>query len=329
MARGATVQMRRNIKLYTPYYYIIIWRMLVYSVYYPLASFKLSPLPPRSMPPVLSTLSDTHAQADTHFRNDLSRPHLAFFKALARSMGGDNAEKALALSALIVNRFCRTTMGQLGQLTRGQLNGLLTEVGADVCWRETIEDFTGLHFEHLDQSVVIPTAGNGEQIRILCNTVSDQLGEYRVTCVWLPSAVWVNVHAVDEANTVLSPAQVSAIVLATCVWVFCKTGQFNIGTGLARHLAQQIPFRQKLEAREMRKEIDWTRILLQKMYTLNRKDAIVRATRTPCPSLTTSTLLPPAPPAPLRCALVCSHLFAYATELPTDETDRAPSRPLP
>ena len=281
------------------------------------------------MPPVLSTLSDSGTQADKSFRNDLSLPHLAFFTSLAHSMGGDNAEKALALSALIVNRFCRTTMGQLGQLTRGQVNGLLSEVGADVCWRETIEDFTGLHFEHLVQSVVIPTAGNGEQIRILCNTVSDQLGDYRVSCVWLPSAVWVSVHAVDAANTLLSPAQVSAIVLAICVWVFCKTGQFNIGTVLARHLAQQIPFRQKLEARAMRKEIDWSNTILQKLYTLNRKDAMVRATRTPCPSLTTSTLLPPAPPAPLRCALVCSHLFAYATELPTDETDRAPSRPLP
>jgi hypothetical protein len=276
------------------------------------------------MPPVLSDLSGT--QADSSFHNEWHLPHSTFFTSLANSMGGESAEKALALSALIVNRFCRTTMGQLGQLTRGQVYGLLSEVGADVCWRETIEDFTGLHFEHLVQSVVIPTAGNGEQIRILCNTVSDQLGDYRVSCVWLPSAVWVSVHAVDAANTLLSPAQVSAIVLALCVWVFCKTGQFNIGTVLARHLAQQIPFRQKLEAKQMRKLIDWTNTILQKLYTLNRKDAMVRAR---CLSLTTSTLLPPAPPAPLRCALVCSHLFAYATELPTDETERAPSRPLP
>ena len=279
------------------------------------------------MPPVLSTVSGSGTHADSSFLNEWTLPHSAFFTSLANSMGGERADKALALSDLIVSRFMRVTIGQMGQLTRGQVNALLSDVGADVCWRETIEDFTGVRFEHLvHESVVPPSAGNGEQTRTLCNTVSDQLGEYRVSCVWLPSDVWVSVHAVDAANTLLSPAQVSAIVLAICVWVFCKTGQFNIGTGLARHLAQQIPFRQKLEAKQMRKMIDWTNTILQKLYTLNRKDAMVRAR---CLSLTTSTLLPPAPPAPLRCALVCSHLFLYATELPTDETDRAPSRPLP
>ena len=214
MARGATIQMRRNIKLYTPYYYIIIWRMLVYSVYYPLASSQrsnpttqLSPVATvaTEMPPVLSTLSGSGTHADSSFLNEWTLSHSAFFTSLANSMGGESAEKALALSDLIVSRFMRVTIGQMGQLTRGQVNALLSDVGADVCWRETIEDFTGVRFEHLvHESVVPPSAGNGEQTRTLCNTVSDQLGEYRVSCVWLPSEVLVSVHAVDAANTLLS-----------------------------------------------------------------------------------------------------------------------------
>ena len=70
---------------------------------------QFSPLP-REMPPVLSTLSGT-SRADLSFQNEWQRPHLEFFTSLADTMGGESAEKALALSTLITTRFMRVTDG--------------------------------------------------------------------------------------------------------------------------------------------------------------------------------------------------------------------------
>ena len=83
-----------------------------------------------------------------------------------------SALHSVALSALIMSRFMRVTIGQMGGLTRHHMHTLLADVGADVCWRDTIEAFTGVRFDALIQAAVPPAAGNGEQTRTLCNTVS-------------------------------------------------------------------------------------------------------------------------------------------------------------
>ena len=94
--------------------------------------------------------------------------------------------------------------------------------------------------------------------------------------------------------------------------VLQNRGQFNIGTDLAQHLAKQILLLYKLEARNKEmceKLIDWKMVILQNIYTLNRRDAMVRAICLSYASLCQRrTLLPPAPLSPCD-AHWCAHTF--------------------
>lgn len=79
------------------------------------------------------------------FRGRLQEGHKVFFEALARETGL-NATVFAEISQAIVQRFLRTTIEQMLELTSLQMRQILSDKGGDVHWLTTIETMLGRSF---------------------------------------------------------------------------------------------------------------------------------------------------------------------------------------
>lgn len=208
-----------------------------------------------------------------------------FFRALGRDLGGSPGRKAAQCQQIIKVKYGRTKMKQLWRLTTVQMERVLQEVGADVCWRPMIEDAGGFMFEVPDvpeSAALVQTggtlaAGRGELTRTVENTVADSLGVVSLCRIWVPEAIFALVTVCDPLNTRLKPAQVNILSTAWCVWLYCKTGKFNAGTALANHCGKQFDARYPLLP--LKKEKGFAPILLRKSYLGLDVDFLMRPWR--------------------------------------------------
>jgi hypothetical protein len=82
----------------------------------------------------------------------------------------------------------------------------------------------------------------------------------------------------DTENQGLTDPQITLLSNAWALWLYCKTGKFNVGAQLMNHCAKQFAarYKRRVQGKKETTELDWLKTLKQKSYVLNRKDATVR-----------------------------------------------------
>jgi hypothetical protein len=121
-------------------------------------------------------------------------------------------------------------------------------------------------------------AAQGEQTVVRQNTISDQLGHADIDRVSVPESIFKLVVLIDPENQGLTDTAITLLSNAWALWLYCKTGKFNVGAKLTDHCAKQFAarYKRRVQGKKVATELDWLKTLKQKSYVLNRKDATVR-----------------------------------------------------
>lgn len=89
-------------------------------------------------------LSDKHPPEAFYRRGDaLISP---YFKSIGRELGGTPERKVIEAKDLVKKRYARTRIQQLFKLTGKQFEEVLSDVGADTCWKPMFEEHAGYTF---------------------------------------------------------------------------------------------------------------------------------------------------------------------------------------
>ena len=120
-------------------------------------------------------------------------------------------------------------------------------------------------------------APEGDRAVVVANTVSSQLGVHACDEINIPEVIYALVTVSDPENFAISTTQVRLLSTAIVMWIWCKTGKFNLGARLVEHNAKQFDARYKFRMAGGKKNnrLDWEAILNRKALCLNRPDATV------------------------------------------------------
>lgn len=120
----------------------------------------------------------------------------------------------------------------------------------------------------------IKPEGEGNQEKVLNNTLSEELGAVALKLVRVPHVVYAAIHVGDRAHVVLKTGQMTELTNAWGVWTFANWGKLNGGASFARGCAKQFAAQFKMYSTG-----EFETRLKQKsyMYKLNRKNAHVGA----------------------------------------------------
>ena len=211
-----------------------------------------------------------------------------FFKAMARELGGSPGVKLIEAGKLVKGMYARSRLQQVFDLTQDQVGTVLVKAGVSTevvpVWRRMLESASGFNFAlpNVPASAHITTIlqngeGQGDKAIIRENTVSAQLGFECISRVSVPENLFSIVECKHPENRAISDTQVRQLSTAHAVWIFCKTGKFNIGARLVEHNAKQFDARYKFRMAGGKKNtrLDWEAILNRKALCLNRPDATV------------------------------------------------------
>ena len=246
---------------------------------------------------MLTTLNENSAPEDFAGRGDARIS--PFFKSIGKRVGGSPQKRVLELKDSVKRKYGRYSLAQMFRLADTQFDGLLTEAGIDTCWRSMIEESASMRFvapSTADAIVtfsggrsVVPQEGRGEVTKVKVNTVSDQLGREQIVRVVVAPAILLLGPQGDAHSIILSDPQVTTLSTALILWIYCKTGQFNVGVGLLEHCAKAFDARWK--KRYCKKNgwqpIRWYVVLFNRARCLDRPDSTVR--RASVPSLASDT----------------------------------------
>jgi|TARA_B110000046_G_C12999806_1_gene401679 hypothetical protein len=212
-----------------------------------------------------------------------------FFKAIARDLSGSPADAALAVKDLTKKRFARTKLKQLFKLTDTQFEGVLRDAGAEVTWRPMVEEYGGMKFAKVDcpssallvrvgeAPAVLAARPQGALVEERENTVSKELGKVQCEMVLIPESMYALIELIDPMVMEVNEVQMGVVTMSVCVWIWCKTGKWNIGAFLLLLLAQQLARRfPKLQSCNGRPRT-WLKALTTKSQCYSRKDSAVRS----------------------------------------------------
>jgi hypothetical protein len=235
-----------------------------------------------------------------------------FFKSFARELGGSPAEKAIKVKNLVKGRYARTRMKQLFGLTTTQIDSVLMEVKASTCWRPIIEELGGGKFVVPDcpsSAKLVPFStdspvdvGRGEVSQVKVNTLGDQLGKAQVARVWVPFSLFKISRLFGLASAELGTTAASELATEWALWVYSKTGQFNLGIHFIWQCARQFEHVYPKGTSPNKKRptrLKWEQILEDKTNCMNRKDATVRRCTPLHPSRACCTCVGPVHAAPV------------------------------
>jgi hypothetical protein len=125
-----------------------------------------------------------------------------YYKSLAKELGGADrspGNKAIAIKDRLKRKYLRTRMGQMFNLTTTQFDSVLTDVGAEVHWRDVIQETGGGEFVKPEcpssarlALVSARDAGeaHGNIITVKENTVSHALGRAQIQCIVVPQSIF-------------------------------------------------------------------------------------------------------------------------------------------
>ena len=232
------------------------------------------------------------------FRGQSDAKLSPFFKSLGKELGGPSETVAISIKDAIKRKWGRTRMKQMFGLTTLQIDTLFAELGA-AHWRGTIEESLGMQFAaplpatsgqllltpreavlmnaagqpDIDScGVRIKPEGEGNQEKVLNNTLSEELGAVALKLVMVPEVVYAAIDVGDRAHVVLKTGQMTELTNAWGVWTFANWGKLNVGAAFARVCAKQFAAQFKMYSPS-----EFEMKLKQKSYTLNRKNAHVGA----------------------------------------------------
>jgi hypothetical protein len=216
-----------------------------------------------------------------------------YYKSLAKELGGADrspGNKAIAIKDRLKRKYLRTRMGQMFNLTTTQFDSVLTDVGAEVHWRDVIQETGGGEFVKPEcpssarlALVNARDAGeaHGNITTVKENTVSHALGRAHIQCIVVPESIFQLVINFDIVNVKLRPTDITILSRAFVLWVWCKTGKFNLGAQICRHAAKQFEARHPLgiDPNSPMTQLDlcWYLILLRQSRVMDRPDSLVRS----------------------------------------------------
>ena len=178
-----------------------------------------------------------------------------FFKAIARDLDGPLAQAALDVKDLTKRRYARTKLRQLFALTDSQFEGVLRDAGAEVTWRPLIEEYGGFKFDKVncpssaallrvaEAPAAMAAQPQGAKIEQRENTLSKELGKEMCGRITVPELIYALLELSDPRLQEVDERHMGYVTQAALVWLFCKSGKWNVGAYLLSLLAYQLSCR--------------------------------------------------------------------------------------
>ena len=225
------------------------------------------------------------------------------FLAVAQELGDEFGPMAIEVKNLVKGKYARTRLRHMFGLTGAQMDQVLVDAGATADWRPRLEDMFGFTFAPLAPPADGPDGvelfmmeskkkfGQGNVVKSMVNTISDELGED--ACKRVPVSDFVLTSVKISPGEVLGDKQ--GFGKLSTLWIlslYVKTGKGNVGIQIVRnhakifkaHFPDLLPIGTGANARER----TWEDVLYNKTQLWCRNDVMVcltwHALRDPCPA---------------------------------------------